>query len=114
MDKSNVLKGYMFDENGQRINIDNVDIFVSEMEDRLLVNTYRNTIYQHTLILEMESLVEKGYAKTNSDESYDGELTINSLNSMAQEIEMRFGEEYHQEVIDSVDLSFLDNKPENL
>jgi hypothetical protein len=33
---------------------------------------------------------------------------------MAQEIEMRFGEEYHQEVIDSVDLSFLDNKPENL
>lgn len=59
------IKGYVFDENGQRIIIDNIVVFISEMRDRLLVKTYKATVYQNKLISEIGNLsnLEKQYSE---------------------------------------------------
>lgn len=109
------IKGYMFDENGQRIDIDNVDIFVGEMKDRLLISTYKATIYQHALTQEMEALVKKGLIKrADSIPDYDFKLTENSIRCMKLEVIERFDKKFHEQVVKSIDLSFLDKKPKNL
>lgn len=109
------IKGNIFDEHGTTYTIDNVDIYVGEMKDKLLVKTYTSTIYFHELTLVMESLVQKGLAKeAKLEEEYNPELTENAIKSMRDEILERFDEEYHDYVVNKIDLSFLKNKPKNL
>ena len=111
----NKIEGNIFDENGTLINIDNVDIFVSEMKDRLLVNTYKSTIYQHTLTEEMEKLLAKGLVKTSDYLArYNPTLAVNAIRCMKLEIIERFDKKFHGEVVKTIDLSFLENKPKNI
>lgn len=109
------IKGVIFDKHGNSYIVDNVDIYVGEMKDRLLVDTYVSTIYFHELTLEMEELVNKGLAKeAKIDENYNPESTMNSINSMRDEIVERFDTEYHDYVVSKIDLSFKNKKPKNL
>jgi len=109
------IKGNIFDKHGNSYSIDNVDIYVGEMKDRLLVDTYVSTIYFHELTLVMEKLVKKGLAKeAKIDEDYQPEFSINSINSFRDEIIERFDNEYHDYVISKIDLSFIDKKPKDL
>lgn len=55
---SESIKGVIYDENGQRLFVNNIDVLTFEMSDSLLVNTYRNTVYQKTLFVEALSLKE--------------------------------------------------------
>lgn len=110
-----MVKGVMFDEHGKRVEVSNIDIFVTEMKDKLLIDMYRFTIYQHELIIAMEELVEKGLVKRNlKSDDYNTDLTDNSINTMKNEIIGRFDNDFHDEVIKSIDLSFLNKKPKNL
>jgi hypothetical protein len=109
------INGNIFDDKGNTYSIDNVDIYVGEMKDRLLVDTYVATIYFHELTLEMENLVKKGLAKeAKIDADYDPKLTNNAIESMCAEIVERFDAEYHDYVIGKIDLSFTKNKPKDL
>ena len=109
------INGVIFDKGGNSYSIDNVDLYVGNMKDRLLIDTYVSTIYFHELILELENLVKKGLAKeAKIDEAYNPELTTNSINSMKEEIVDRFDVEYHDYVISKIDLSFKTKKPKNL
>jgi hypothetical protein len=109
------LIGTIFDKHGTTYNVDNIDIYVGEMKDRLLINTYTSTIYFHELTLVMESLVKKGLAKeAKLDEEYNPQLTENAISSMRDEIIERFDEEYHEYVISKIDLSFVDKKPKGI
>jgi hypothetical protein len=108
-------KGQYFDENGQRYLLDNVDLYVTQLSDNLLVEVYRETIHQHELIPVVNELVEKGYLiREEETVVYEPELTDNVIKSMRVEIVDRWDEEFHDKVINSIDLSFIDNKPKNL
>ena len=103
------ISGVIFDNDGNSYTIDNVDVYIGIMKDRLLVKTYASTIFFHEAILKMEELVKKGLAKqTNVDEDYNAELTMNSINSMRDEIVERFDKDYHDYVISKIDLSIKD------
>ena len=108
------IKGVIFNENGLPINSDNIDVFTMEMSDKLLVKTYKSTIYQHYLIIEMEGLIEKGLVKRAEGSVYDPTLTETAITSMRLEIVDRFDLKFHDKVYKSIDLSFLKNKPKNL
>lgn len=109
------IEGLLFDKHGNSYSVDNVDIYVGEMKDRLLVDTYVATIYFHELTLEMENLAEKGLVKeAKLDKGYNPELATNAITSMRDEIVERFDETYHDYVISKIDLSFLDKKPKDL
>jgi len=110
-----VDKGYIFDENGERLIINDVQIVVKGMTDRLLVTTYQSTIYQHHLILAMEELVNKGYVKRHEEcVIYKKELTENSIKAMKFELIRRFDNKFHETVLKSIDLSFTKKKPKDL
>ena len=108
------LKGTLFDTNGHPYSVDNVDIYVGEMKDRLLIEIYRSTIYQHELTLEMESLVKQGLLLAENVQTYSSEFTENAIASMRDEVSERFDNEYHDEVIKSIDLSFLKNRTQGI
>tara|TARA_R110000851_G_scaffold11678_4_gene40836 strand:+ start:651 stop:989 length:339 start_codon:yes stop_codon:yes gene_type:complete len=109
------IKGCIFDKNGNRIESDNIEIFVSEMSDKLLVEVYKSTIYQHQLTIEIEILVKKGLIIIENEISiYDPTLTVTSINVMKDELIERFNKNFHDKVIKTIDLSFLDKKPKNI
>jgi hypothetical protein len=104
------IKGTLFDELGNSYLADNVDIYVGEMKDRLLVVTYMNTIHFHEIELEtMKTLLKEGVIKT-IDEDYDPNLTSNSIASMREEIIERFDEDYHAHVIEQLKKKILKAK----
>lgn len=104
------IKGALFDELGNSYIADNVDIYVGEMKDRLLVVTYMNTIHFHEITLDdMKSLVKEGVIKT-VDEDYDSSLTDSAIASMREEIIERFDEDYHEHVIEELKKKILKAK----
>lgn len=112
-----VIKGVIYDENGQRTFTSNVDILTLEMSDRLLVNSYRNTIYQRALFLEAIDLQNSGVDFEVQGYEFEPELIQNALKSMHIEILNRFGKEYYEQLQEQIlekDLAFLKNKPDSL
>lgn len=108
------IEGIIFDENGNPLKISNIDIFSMEMKDRLLIKTYKTTLYQHILTLEMEKLIESGLIKKIEGHNYDPQPVDLAINIMKGEIIERFDKDFFKKVYDSIDLSFLKNKPKNL
>tara|TARA_R110000796_G_scaffold146955_3_gene263700 strand:- start:5320 stop:5625 length:306 start_codon:yes stop_codon:yes gene_type:complete len=99
------INGTIFDENGNSYAVDNVDIYVGEMNDKLLVKTYMRTIYHHEYILNSEKLVKEGkIIVENGNEPYEPEITLNAITSMRDEIVERFDVEYHDYVINKLGL----------
>ena len=47
---SKPIQGVIYDENGQRTHTTNVDVLTFQMTDKLLVNSFRNTIYQKVFL----------------------------------------------------------------
>ena len=110
-----IIKGVIFDKDGTTYTINNIAIYVGEMKDELLVKTYSSTIFFHNLTLVMEKLVKKGLAKeSNLGEVYIPELTENAINVMKDEIIERFDEDYHDYVINKIELSIFNKIPKNL
>tara|TARA_R110000772_G_scaffold97453_1_gene196735 strand:+ start:469 stop:795 length:327 start_codon:yes stop_codon:yes gene_type:complete len=102
-----IIKGILFDEIGNMFTADNIDIYVGEMKDKLLVLTYMNTIHFHEIILDdMKNLVEVGAIK-KLDEDYDPNLALSSIASMREEIIERFDEDYHENVLEQLKLKIL-------
>jgi len=60
MAKDNPIEGVIYDKDGQRVYTTNVDILSLEMNDKLLINSYRNTIYQKALFIEAIRLKDEG------------------------------------------------------
>lgn len=98
------IKGIIFDENGVTYSIDNLEMFVGDMKDALLAKSYVRTIFHHEAILRLEELVKEGKAKITNDAPYEPELTMNAITSMRDEIVERFGEEYHNYLINKIQL----------
>jgi hypothetical protein len=112
--ESKPIEGVIYDKDGQRVFTTNVDVLSLEMNDKLLVNSYRNTVYQKTLFLEIENIKESGIEVETQGYPYEPDLIDNALNSMSIEIYNRFGQEYYdelQKLIVEKDLAFLKNKP---
>lgn len=108
------VKGVIYDKDGQRTFTTNVDILSLEMNDKLLINSYRNTIYQRALFLEAIRLKDLGLEFEVMGFEYEPELIENALESMSIEILHRFGQEYYdqlQEQIIEKDLVFLKKRP---
>jgi len=104
------IKGTLFDELGNSYLADNVDIYVGEMKDRLLVVTYMNTIHFHEIELDtMKTLVKEGVIDT-IDEDYNPSLTLSAIDSMREEIIERFDEDYHEHVIEQLKKKILKAK----
>jgi hypothetical protein len=109
------IAGVIYDKNGRRVYVTNVDIYTLEMSDKLLVNSYRNTIYQNALFLEVEWLKANNIPFNLVGDKYEPELINNALNSMQVEILDRFGKDYFEELqvqIKEKDLAFLKQRPE--
>tara|TARA_R110000851_G_scaffold47424_1_gene115010 strand:- start:6333 stop:6659 length:327 start_codon:yes stop_codon:yes gene_type:complete len=105
-----IIKGTLFDELGNSYLADNVEIYVGEMKDRLLVVTYMNTIHFHEIELEtMKALLKEGVIET-IDEDYDSSLTLSAIASMREEIIERFDEDYHAHVIEQLKKKILKAK----
>jgi len=97
------IKGVIFDENGITYSIDNLEMFVGDMKDALLAKSYVRTIFHHESILRIEELVKEGKVEAVAT-AYDAELTMNAIAAMRDEIVERFGEEYHNYLINKIDL----------
>ena len=109
------MTGIIFNKEGNMFSIHKVDEYVSKLGDELLVSCYVHTIYFHELTLAMEELVEKGFAEKNeNNEEYNPKLTNNSISSIKNEILKRFDKDYHDYLLNKVDLSVLKNKPKGL
>ena len=99
------INGVIFDENGISYLVDNMDVFAGNMKDELLAKSYIRTIFHHESILRIEELVKEGKAKIEvDDETYDPQLAMNAIESMRDEIVERFGEEYHDYLINKIGL----------
>lgn len=100
-----VIKGTIFDDEGNSYLVENIDIYVGEMKDKLLVKTYMRTIFHHEFILKSEKLVKEGKVKVEKvSEPYNSELTTNAISSMRDEIVERFDVKYHDYVINKLGL----------
>ena len=108
MSDTNKIKGYIFDDNNQLVVVDNIEIFVTELKDELLIKTFGVTLYNHNLITIQEELVNNGLMKRLKGQSYDSGPTEEALVCMMQEIKHRFEDEeenyYNDVVLDAIDL----------
>jgi len=111
------IEGVIYDKDGQRTFTTNVDLLTFEMSDKLLINSYRNTVYQKSLFLEVEKFKKNNVEIEVSGFEFEPELIDNSLNSMQVEIMNRFDKEFYEELENKIieeDLEFLKNRPKNI
>lgn len=109
-----IINGQYFDKDGQRYIVNNVILYVVNVKDKLLVEIYKATIYQHELLMAIEELKSKKLISVSAVEPYNKQLTLNMIEAIKNELIDRFDIEFHDKVVDSIDLSFLDKKPKNL
>ena len=105
---------HLYNEYGQMYRTLNIDTFVlpETAETDMLINTYMSTLYEYHLDLAMAELVQKGYMEQKSGKVFDKEKTLRGIEGIKNELIRRLGISAFNQIHNSVDLSFIDKKPD--
>lgn len=98
----------IIDEDGIEYTINNAEVFVMQMENTLLVRTYKSTIYWHEVILESEKAVEEGVLQLENAEAqseYQPQLVENAIRLMREQVLERWGVETHDRIIKEINFN---------
>ena len=107
------MKGiaHLYNNIGQMYKVMNIELFVESTETDTMINTYMTTVYEHEIALAMKELIEKGYMEQKSGNVYLAENTIKGIEAMKGELITRLGVKEFNDMHNSIDLSFVKNKP---
>jgi len=105
------MNGQIYDKFGKRYLISDIKVFTEVSETEVLINSYKSTVYEHELSLIINELVNKGYWKQKKGIKYNPEKTIISIKNIKTELIKRLGTKEFKKIDDSIDLSFVKNKP---
>lgn len=104
-------KIYIFDEFGDRYQVENIDAMMKEIEDEALEVIYKPTRYYHEFNKTVLQLVELGKIQQMEGTPYDVEGVERGLKYFEDEITKRFGAEKLKGWQDETDAQWEASKP---
>jgi len=113
MDNNNQTYEF-FNHDGHRVYINNIDTFFVKEEFETIENLYKWSIYYHALNLELNYLQTINLLILEDGEPYDPTIVTKTITHFEEYIVEQKGIDHLHSLIESVDFSFLDNKPNSL
>jgi hypothetical protein len=105
-------KVYVFDEEGSRYEVNNIEAMLNELPDDGLELIYKSTRYFHEFNKTIIALIELGKIEQTEGEPYDFEGVELGLKAFGDKIKDRLGDETLAKFIEETDAQWEANKPE--
>jgi len=106
-------KVYVFDEEGARYEVNNIDAMLEEMPDEGLQLIYKSTRYFHEFNKTVLQLIENKKIEQTEGKPYDVEGVERGLNAFATKITEKLGAETLTLFDDETDAQWEANRPKD-
>jgi len=107
-------KVYVFDEEGSRYEVNNIEAMLNELPDDGLELIYKSTRYFHEFNKTILELIKLGKIEQTEGNPYDVEGVEIGLEAFAEKIKDKLGEEVLAKFIEETDAQWEANKPSEL
>lgn len=105
-------KIYIFDEEGARYEVTNIEALLEELPDEGLESIYKSTRYFHEFNKTVLELIERKIIEQTEGKPYDVEGVERGMKAFETKIIEKMGSDVLAEFIKDTDAQWEENKPE--